>query len=352
MANGKTYKSAYSGPEIDAAIGKINSLDISNYYDKAEIDEKLANIPQGEERFDDDAKPAEVAVGNIKVGQKLAGLSLKTILKMMLYGEGEYPTLIAPTFNVILSTQGCGVAGSKYLIEGELSFDRGQITPAYGTSGFRSGLPYKYEIVDKQIEISEIRCSFSYDFTQLLPGENKISFKVFYDKGEQPLDSTGAPYDSALPAGEIESILKIVGLSASFSGLNDEITEDDFPNVLIPIDDKNYEQTGLFGDGTICGYQVVTPDIRTAEDQQILLIPDSVELFGIQSWDILINNWSWYYGKTASETLTSNSWIKTDEIISKNINGVSVHYRKYKYNLEEYGAMNKNYFRFFIKEVK
>ena len=44
-------------------------------------------------------------------------------------------------------------------------------------------------------------------------------------------------------------------------------------------------------------------------------------------------------------------WNKfTDEIISKEINGISVNYRKFRFNIDVYGSMDENYFRFFIKE--
>lgn len=367
MANNKSYKSTHSGEEIDAAIDKIDSLNISDYYDKTEIDKKLSEKigineigndyynkieidDQG--RFEEDAKPAQVSVGNIKVGQKLAGLSLKTILKMMLYGESSYPSFVAPTFDIIPSVALFGVAGIKYVLEGVLKFDRGQITPAYETSGFRAGLPYKYEIGNTSVDTNETEYMFAYDFSLLESGENEINFKVFYGEGEQPTDSAGAPYASPLPAGELDGMLKIIGLTASFSGLNDDVTEDDFSNVLIPLDDKNYEQSGLFGDNLVYGYQVVTPNINTDEDEQVVLLPEGVDVLGIQSWNVLTGGWSWYYGRNAAETLASNVWIRTDEVVSREIGGVAVNYRKYKYNLEDYGPMNKNYFRFFIREVE
>ena len=34
----KKYRSEYTGEEIDAAVTKINALDLNNYYDKSDID--------------------------------------------------------------------------------------------------------------------------------------------------------------------------------------------------------------------------------------------------------------------------------------------------------------------------
>ena len=37
----KKYRSEYTGEEIDAAVTKINALDLNNYYDKSDIDAEL-----------------------------------------------------------------------------------------------------------------------------------------------------------------------------------------------------------------------------------------------------------------------------------------------------------------------
>lgn len=370
MANNKAYKSTHSGEEIDAAVDKINSLNISDYYDKAEVDEKLAEKIgineigndyynkieiDDQEHFEDDAPPAQVSVGNIKVGAKLAGLSLKTILKMMLYGETLHPEFTAPTFNFSPISKLFGICEARYNLSGVLKFDQGKIDPAYETNGKRAGLPYRYKIGDMQVDTSDLEYSFNYEIAKLLPGENELQLSVLYNEGEQPTDSAGAPYDKPCPAGEMIENVKIIGLTASFSGLEDgEITEDQFPTELIPVDDKGYEKMGLFGDGDILGYQVATPDIDGDKDQQIVLLPEGVEICGIQSWNALACGWQWFYGKTAIETVNSGAWIRSTEMISKEIDGINVNYCKYKFNTEDYGLMGKNYFRFFIKvkEVK
>ena len=361
----KKYKSIYTGPEIDEAVGKIGSLNISNYYNKAEVDEKLSEKIDADKigenyynkveiddqgHFESDALPAQVSVGNIKVGTKLAGLSLKTILKMMLYGETLYPEFTAPTFSFISISKLFGIYDVKYNLNGVLKFNQGKIDPAYETSGKRAGLPYRYKIGDAQFDTSDLEYSFNYEIAKLIPGENELQLSVLYNEGEQPTDSAGAPYDKPYPAGEMTEIVKIIGLTASFSGLeNGEITEDQFPTELIPIDDKGYEKTGLFGDGDILGYQVTTPDIDDDKNQQIILLPEGVEICGIQSWNVIACGWQWFYGKTAAETVNSGTWIRSDEVVSKEIGGFNVNYCKYKFNTEDYGFMGKNYFRFFIK---
>ena len=45
----KKYRSEYTGEEIDAAVTKINALDLNNYYDKSDINpqpKRLITIKQ------------------------------------------------------------------------------------------------------------------------------------------------------------------------------------------------------------------------------------------------------------------------------------------------------------------
>ena len=365
----KKYRSEYTGEEIDAAVTKINALDLNNYYDKsdidAELDKKLDKSAaeatyynkteiDDQGHFENDAPNAQVSVGNLAAGTKLAGLSLKTILKMMVYGERSYPELTAPSFGYTLNGANFGMYGAAYILSGTLTFDRGLINPAYGTSGKRAGLPYRYDVGGNQIDSELTEQPFSYAYTILGPGENEVKIDVYYAQGEQPLDSIGAPYGAPYPAGSMEKTITVTGLTASFSGIDgQDPTKDAFPAELIPLDSKEFEKSGLFGDGNeIYGYQVATPGITTAQDTQIVLLPDGVNIYGIQSWNVLCGGWSWFYGETAQETMAANTWIKTDEVVSKEIDGIAVNYRKYKFNTEDYGLMDENYFRFFLKEVE
>ena len=365
----KKYRSEYTGEQIDAAVTKINSLDLNNYYDKSEInselnkkldktvaDESYYNKTEINDQghFENDAPNAQVSVGNLMAGTKLAGLSVKTILKMMVYGEGVYPKLTAPSFSYTLNGANFGRCGGPYTLSGTLSFDRGAINPAYGTSGYRAGSPYRYEVEEIQIDSELTEQPFNYECVALKPGENEIKISVYYAEGEQPFNSVGAPYGSPYPAGSIEKITTVIGLTASFSGIDGkDPIKDAFPAELISVDSKEYEKSGLFGNGDeIYGYQVVTPGISTAQDVQVILLPDGIDIRGIRSWNILSGGWDWFYGENAQETITANTWIKTDEVISKEIDGIAVNYRKYKFNTEDYGLMDENYFRFFLKEVE
>ena len=98
MIDNKKYRSKYTGEQIDDAVTKINALDLNDYYDEkvidAELDKKLDkriaeeiyyNKTEIDDQghFENNAPNAQVSVGNLAAGTKLAGLSVKTILKMM-----------------------------------------------------------------------------------------------------------------------------------------------------------------------------------------------------------------------------------------------------------------------------
>lgn len=361
----KRYKSEYSGEQIDEAITKINALEINNYYNKDEskelLDEEISNSlanyytkneidEQG--RFEDNSPSAKFAAGGIDIGTELAGLSIKTILKMILYGKSETPVLTEPKLTNSVESALIGVAGEKLIIKGHLKFDRGLIDPPYGTSGKRAGIPCQYKIREQIIKSTEDEIEFNYEVSKLIPGEDSVLVEVYYSEGEQPLDSLGAPYKEPLQAGVLSNIISVIGLTKSFSGVGDkDLTETEVNGQLIPLESKEYINSGLFGDNDkIYGYQIKTPAAESFSDQQIVLIPENVTLKGIKAWNVMANDWQWFCGETAGETLSANAWVKSEESVIKKIDGVTVAYQELKYNASEYGIMDENYFRFYITE--
>lgn len=357
----KKYVSHYDGKQIDDLLDKINNLKIENYYPKNEIDELLTGKADADkyynktqideiETFEDDTPSAKITVGKLEEGIPLAGLSVKTVLKMILCGGAENPTLKDPDFNYEISQSLLGIRNAPYTLKGVLRFDRGAIVPEYGTSGFRAGLPYKYIINEQSYETKELNYDFSLNIAALKPGENTVTFGICYNEGEQPLNSLGAPFNKPYPAGELSKKINIIGLTASYSGLNEDDTEDDFSTELISVEDEDYQKVGLFGDnGVVGGYQIKTLDMQLASDVQSVLLPKGVKIYGIQSWDMNKGAWNWFYGDSAEETVNANSWIKK-EVVEKTIDGTVVLYNRFDYNVETYGAMGENYFRFLIKE--
>lgn len=142
---------------------------------------------------------ASVSVGGISSGKTYsAGTSIETILRDLL-NPVLYPTLTNPSASIsapgdkLLET---GATASKTFT---VSFNRGSINPAYGTSGYRSGAATGYSLNGGASQQSN-------EFTQTVSSSNK-TFKaaVSYEAGEQPKDSSGANYSTPLAAGSVES---------------------------------------------------------------------------------------------------------------------------------------------------
>lgn len=137
--------------------------------------------------------------GGITVGTHYAeGTSFEKLFRDML-DPVAYPTLTNPSATL-------SVEGSKLLETGSsverlftLVFNRGSISPAYGTSGYRSGeaTGYKLNGGDSQNVGS---------FTETVTASNRIFVgNVSYAAGEQPKDSTGADYSTPLESGNVDS---------------------------------------------------------------------------------------------------------------------------------------------------
>lgn len=145
-----------------------------------------------------DSLRTSVTVGGISSGTTYAeGTSLEKLFRDML-NPVAYPTLTNPSASLTAT-------GSKLLEVGEtlnvtftIAFNRGSINPAYGTSGYRAGAATSYTF-DGETKASN-------QFTRIVTAA-KTSYQgsVSYEAGEQPKDSTGANYNTPLPAGSVNS---------------------------------------------------------------------------------------------------------------------------------------------------
>ena len=139
-----------------------------------------------------------VTVGGISAGSHFnQGDSLELVLRDML-DPVLYPTLTAPS--ATLSASGTlletGATPEKTLTA---NFNRGSISPAYGTNGYRSGVASGYSLNGGESQQGNI-------FTETITSENKtFQVAVSYEAGEQPKDSKGNNYQSALPAGSVNT---------------------------------------------------------------------------------------------------------------------------------------------------
>ena len=139
-------------------------------------------------------------VGGINSGTTLTqGTSFEEIFREML-NPIENPTFTAPSATI-------SATGAKLLEKGATlettittTFNRGTITPAYGTSGYRSGAALDYALNSGSAQATGT-------FEQTVAETTNDSFQVTvnYAEGEQPKNSAGQDYSSPLPAGSVNS---------------------------------------------------------------------------------------------------------------------------------------------------
>ena len=141
---------------------------------------------------------ASVAVGGIKVGDAYTIGTNYDDMWQDLLDPIKYPSLTNPSATIsasgtLLET---GASVSKTLT---VNFSRGTISPAYGTSGYRSGAATGYSLNNGTSQSGNT-------FTQTVSESNKtFKAKVTYAAGEQPLDSKGNNYSTPLAAGSVET---------------------------------------------------------------------------------------------------------------------------------------------------
>lgn len=222
-------------------------------------------------------------LGKLTDPSLIEGKTTEEILLMMLFGVVS-PTLTAPSLSIELSTKTPLLIGRESTLEGALVFDRGSISPAYGTSGFRAGLPTSFLIADELIETTDTTCNFKVSITPT-SSENKITYSVAYAEGEQPLNSIGQSVDSPLPAGLISGVLEVAAV---------------YP---IYCDEGNMLDFEWFEDEDGEGYMSFF-DYETKDDRQAFAVSNALTVIGVKSFDELTQQWTWLGGETAEVSLT------------------------------------------------
>jgi hypothetical protein len=143
--------------------------------------------------------PAAVCVGGIPVNYVLTGKTITCIIQDMLVPE-LYPALGAPSYSFSVTPTGIFEVGrivSTFCASA--SYNRGTITPPYGTNGFRSGPVSCYTYLDFNATPHTTITSSPTDTYTMTPrtitvGNNTAYGCVTSLAGQQPSGSTGTPY--------------------------------------------------------------------------------------------------------------------------------------------------------------
>ena len=147
----------------------------------------------------EDDLTTSVTVGGISSGTNYpADTPLEKILRDML-NPVAYPTLTNPSASLSATGAKLLETGATLATTMTVAFNRGSINPAYGTSGYRSGVATSYALNGGTPQSGN---TFSLTVTSA-----QLSYRaaVAYEAGEQPKDSVGKNYSSPLPAGSVNS---------------------------------------------------------------------------------------------------------------------------------------------------
>lgn len=222
-------------------------------------------------------------LGKLTDPSLIEGKTAEEILLMMLFGVVS-PTLTDPSFSVELTSGATAIIGRESQVIGALNFDRGSISPAYGTSGYRAGLPISYLVGDHE----EASTATSYNFTVALTptvGDNEIICQVNYGEGEQPLNSIGQPIGAPLPAGSLFTSFVVKGIYALY------------------IADGSEQEFTYFVEEDGEGYQTIMASEGTGIKQSFA-IAKGVTVIGVKVFDDMSQQWVWI-GGSAEDSLAT-----------------------------------------------
>lgn len=253
---------------------------------------------------------AAITLGGINAGDTLTGLTAFEILEDLLVPT-LFPTLTAPS-NTFSDDQPAflEVGTTASTINFTATFDRGSISPAYGTSGFRSGPANTYNYsdngnVDQSLPATDASTtspnSQSLTDVVILEGNNTWTSTVSYDAGEQPLDSDGGNFNSPLAAGTTGSqSATISGVYPVFFGTSS--TKPTAGSALLVGASKDVISNGALN-GTI------TVDFNTSGAEFTWMAIPATATNKTVWWVTALSN-----GSIATSSPTSSKYVRTDGV--------------------------------------
>jgi hypothetical protein len=231
-----------------------------------------------------------VTAGGIPTGTTFpAETPLDTIMNQLLFPT-QNPTLTNPKVTLTTNVAALQEIGDAIDIILTATFNRGSISPAYGTSGYRSGLPEEYSYYPIMV--------FSY--SNLLVNSTTIlgfpipnttvtwQVNVSYLEGEQPKNSKGEDYLTPLPTSFVLGSVSILGVYPIYATINNISVLDKLPLV-------NPANSPL----------EVTLVAESDTESQIVEFPHSwPAITGIEVFSTTSNSWEWIGGTRANSVAT------------------------------------------------
>ena len=146
-----------------------------------------------------EAMTASIDVGGITEGTTFPANTGFEAMWRSLIAPTLYPEFTAPSATITSSIPALLEAGSSVEATLTVNFNRGAITPAYGTNGYRAGAATGYAINSGSSQVEN-----TFDVTVDSANKSFVA-TVNYEAGEQPKDSDGADYNTPLAAGSVNS---------------------------------------------------------------------------------------------------------------------------------------------------
>lgn len=251
-----------------------------------------------------------IPIGGLTNPTWVNGRTTEELLLAILFGLVN-PTLTDPSFHIEIKSKTSLIAGQEQLIEGQLFFNKGEISAVDGSVMPRTGDVLQYTVGGRAV--SE---EFSISFTPEV-GENIILATVDFAEGIQPIDSLGNPYGEPYPAGTFTTSFVI-------NGIYNIITEEGEPIEFEYFNDEEGE-----------GYEA----IFVAENlftKQSFKISKATPIIGIKQFNDLAQKWDWI-GGSPEASLTTFDLIEDGEYLTYIHNGSLKGKRELKLfvNLEE-----------------
>ena len=278
-----------------------------------------------------------IAVGGISTLTNVDNLNFPQFVNLLLYPE-LFPTLTNPSSTFALTQSGLHeIAEVIATLNFASAFNRGSISPAYGTSGFRSGLPNTYKYTGTGLS-NEASTSLTNNKTvssyTVLNGSQSWTAIVAYDGGEQPLSSKGnaldPPNNVPFPAGDTSTKTVVITGVYPFYGTTVDLINP-IKQSLALMTSAYVEFSNTFG------------NIIVAEDgvnkQKVEFPTTWSPITGIQFFNTNNSTWEFIGGSKAASLATF-----TVSSVTNVIQGNTINYNRYTHNGATIGARGLRFY--------
>lgn len=321
LALGETSSTAYRGDRgkiayDDSQINKTNIGDLTalTTTDKSDLVSAINEVNAKEAGSGSGslakAITAAIEVGGIDAGDSFAiGTNYDDMWDALL-NPTLYPTFTDPSASLSYAVDTYYEVGATIASKtATVSLNRGVINPAYGTSGYRSGAATGYAIstsgADTEYSDSNTTGLFTVSaLTKSSKGSITVTATASYGAGEQPKDSKGNNYSTALAAGSKTASKTMQFILPYYYGKSSSATVSNFTGLTKSVTAKGQKQ---FNFTTNNEYMVFAYDASYGNLTSIL-DPNSFEvLSGWNKTTLTVGGFNYYVYVAKSATTDTNA---------------------------------------------